>query len=59
MPYGKRYDKKLKKWIVYNKENKKVKGKHPNEEAANKHLAALYANTDEDDMMMNRKMKHG
>lgn len=49
MPYGKKYDKKLKKWVVFNKENGKIKGKHPNEDAANRHLAALYANVDDAD----------
>ena len=47
MPFKKRYDRKLKVWIVYNTENKKVKGKHPNEEAANKQLAALAINVKE------------
>lgn len=44
MPIHKKYDKKRKKWIVYNSDTGKVHGEFPNEEAANKQLAAMAAN---------------
>lgn len=49
MPYGKRYDRKMKKWVVFKKSNGKRMGTHQNEEKANKQLAALYANESKED----------
>lgn len=49
MPYDKAYDKKRKKWVVFKKgERSKVLGTHPNEESANKQLAALYAQEEDE-----------
>ena len=59
MPYSKKYDKKRKKWIITKKGSDKVLGTHPNEEAANKQLAALYAQEEGKPMMDKKEMGQG
>lgn len=44
MPFGTKYDRKLARWVVYNKATGKILGKHDSKESANKQLAALNIN---------------
>lgn len=57
MPYGKKYDSKTGKWIVYAKDTGKIKGKHETEEKANRQLAALYANVEDAEPKWKKKKK--